>query len=112
MFAGDTFQGDFPQDDKAARIIEWAVSIPNPYAAPEVRGRPTANGQISHPYRGYPAGANIKSSAIVKAEGRVLTTRSGSTYILEGSPHPEWVKAMEAAGVAVDLDNPLKEWGL
>ncbi len=89
------------------KIKNWGVSIPDPYCAPECRGLPTAVGKLVEEHRGYPANATINTSAIVKIEGRKIHTKSGSVYVLDGDPHPEWVKAMKREGYGVDLNNPL-----
>lgn len=91
-------------------LTQWCVTVPNPYAAPEVRGLPTVAGKIASENERFPVGKNLVSSGIVKIEGRVFTTKSGSVYEVVGDPSPRWLEDMERARQEVDLQNPLKGW--
>lgn len=75
------------------------------YTAPELRV-PLASGVIDHPGHEW-HGKHVVTSALVDCDGRVLHTRSGSTYVLTGNPDPEYVAWLESQDLDLDLDNPL-----
>ena len=89
-------------------LKNWIVSVPSPYVPPENRGAPTVKGVLQENYRDFKIGDCITSSAIVKIEGRKLTTQSGSVYVLDGDPHPNYLKFCKDNLIVVDLDDPLK----
>src|SRR6185369_16286378 len=82
------WDGDPVEPLKPLTIENWGVvtRTPNPYVAPEC-GVLCVSGEIKdHPTRGD---TDITTSRIVGAEGRLITTSSGSVYRL-GEPHPEY----------------------
>lgn len=56
----------------------------------------------------FPDGKNVTTSYIVKAEGRIVTTYSGSQYELEGPPHPDYAAWCQEKGMTIDPENPVK----
>lgn len=52
------------------------------------------------------SGAMIKTSMIVKAEGKVITTRSGSLYVL-GEIDPNYLKFIKDNNISYNKDNPI-----
>ncbi len=55
-------------------------------------------------------GANLRyttSSPIIKVEGRVVFTESGSKYTLVGDPNPMYLILLEAQGLKYDTENPI-----
>lgn len=83
------------------KIEDWAVTV-DPYAAPEL-GRQYLTGLC--PERGR-SGDRIRTSRIVKADGRLVTTASGRTYEV-GKPSAEYLRFLEEAGLIYDEDKPL-----
>ena len=77
------------------KLENWSVcSTGDMYTPPELR-RPVLQGQVyGHP--NFEDGAPLTSSYIVKMEGELVVTRSGSKYEL-GTVDPEWEKAFPNA---------------
>ena len=80
-------------------LNNWVFVQPTPYTAPEL-----GLGFISadNPGEGKPY---IITSPVVSAEGRVITTYSGSKYLL-GTPLPAYAKAMDDAGTPINMRFP------
>lgn len=55
-------------------------------------------------------GRHVRTSRIVKAEGRLVTTNSGSVYEL-GDPLPNYVDWCRENGRAIDQAQPIKMLG-
>jgi hypothetical protein len=90
------------------KIREWAVVDPNANAntAPE-QLVPRLQGRVyGHPQR--PEGDLVVTSPIVAADGRIVTTRSGSVYELDGPPDPRYVAASKLLGFTIDEANPIR----
>lgn len=49
----------------------------------------------------------VITSPIMKVEGRIITTRSGSTYFL-GEPDSEYLAYLEEIEYEYDCENPIK----
>ena len=52
-------------------------------------------------------GKRIRTTPIVKAEGRVVTTQSGAVYLL-GEPDKKWLVWLHGRGEKFDPENPVK----
>lgn len=82
-------------------LHKWSVQDrSDPYAAPEA-SRKCLRGWRDNEEK------VIVTSYIVKAEGRTITTYSGSTYILE-EIDPDYLMWMRDNGVTYYPDNPIK----
>lgn len=93
----------------AIRIHNWAVvSDADPYKAPE-QIRSHLNGTVEGHHR-IPDGESVTTSAIEKTEGRLVTTSSGSIYVL-GEPAKEYLKWLSDNGMQMDEENPVKVHG-
>ena len=83
-------------------LYRWRVinAYNDPYRAPE------ANPKCLAGYRDKERKA-VMTSAIVKAEGRQITTYSGSVYILEDMD-PDYRQWLEKNNLSFDPESPLK----
>jgi hypothetical protein len=81
-------------------LKKWSVGFRNPFLPPELQGASLV---------GYRDGEDkpVITSAIVKAEGRNITTFSGSVYILEDID-PEYEAWLISQGIKYDPENPVK----
>lgn len=70
-------------------LSEWSVtnSSDSPYAPPELAGKALVGVVIGHPRK--IDGSRIKTSTIRTVEGRLVTTWSGTVYLLQ-DPCPEY----------------------
>lgn len=87
------------------RLEDWRM-VSSPYEAPEIAGR-YVEGKLhnsGNPRR--PDGHPITTSRVVGASGRVVTTRSGSRYLL-GEPDPRYLGWMERKGLTYDPEAPV-----
>lgn len=50
---------------------------------------------------------SVRTSHVMEVNGREITTRSGSVYILEDMD-PDYRKFLEDTGYNIDEDNPIK----
>lgn len=86
------------------KLEQWSVVSSNPYLPPEFSGK--LSGIVyGHPLQ--PDGKQVTTSRIKSACGRLVTTRSGTTYEL-GAAAPEyreWVRA--SLGKEIDEVNPV-----
>jgi hypothetical protein len=95
-----------------ARLKNWAVvGNTDPYAAPELFGSQLNGLVYDHPSGHFLDGEPVTTSSIVKAEGRQITTRSGTVYLLDGPPAPEYVAFCKSIGRTIDEANPIKRVG-
>ena len=62
----------------------------DPYTAPECQPKKLAGNVYNHSE--FLDGTWIVTSRVVNVEARTITTRSGSVYLLEGDPNPDYVK--------------------
>ena len=88
------------------RLSEWAVGSYNPYQAPE-----SATGYLIGKVSGHKKftdGDEITTTRIVAARGRLITTHSGTQYLLDGPPKEDYVKFCKDHNVVLDLENPIK----
>lgn len=84
------------------RIENWSVRS-DPWSAPEL-GKNYLVGDC--PERGR-AKARITTSRIVAAQGRLVTTESGSVYRL-GAANPAYVEFLKSIGRELDEASPVK----
>lgn len=56
----------------------------------------------------FPDGKEVITSRIVDVEGRKITTRSGSVYLLEGPPSEDYMVFLKKNGLEYDEDFPIK----
>lgn len=83
-------------------LYKWSVSLnPSPYIAPEANFPRLAGWRVEDDIQ-------VLTSRIVKAEGRNVTTSSGSVYILE-EIDPEYLKWMRKFGYTYNPINPIDE---
>lgn len=81
-------------------INNWWVEASPLFATPELRGMRLVGDVAGR------AGVTV-TSRIVKAEGRLVTTRTGSVYEL-GAPAPEYLEQLRIEGIAYDEAQPIK----
>jgi hypothetical protein len=88
------------------RILRnWSVKVAHPHLPPEVQ-RSSLSGEVyNHP--GFEDSESIITSAIDTAEGRQVTTASGSVYLLEGPPDSAYAEWMKNRGIQYDPENPI-----
>ena len=83
-------------------LYKWSVvSDNNPWHAPEQRTIQLAGFRDDQPKQ-------IVTSSVVKIEGRNITTRSGSVYVLEDIS-AEYLDWMQENGITYDPNNPIKD---
>ncbi len=88
------------------RVENWSVRTnAGPYTAPEAITSYLSGEVYGHPGRHHD-GKAIDTSRIVAAEGRVVTTRSGSKYTL-GEIHPEYLNYLTGEGIKYNHDSPV-----
>jgi hypothetical protein len=93
------------------RLREWAVTgptNPDPYMPPEAQPRRLNGAVFGHPRSRFADGDRVTTSEIVAADGRIVHTASGSTYMLDGEPAPAYVEYLAGIGYALDPENPIK----
>ena len=91
-------------------ITNWSTirSDDDPYLPPECNGLALYGLCPEFADEDNPEGNFIRTSPIVKIEGRKITTKSGSIYIL-GKEDPEWLAWMQANYIAYDPQNPIRD---
>jgi hypothetical protein len=94
------------------RLLDWALdtlSVHDVFKAPE-QIRWCLFGEV-HGHPREPDGTRVKTSPIVAADGRRITTASGSTYELVGEPHEAYRAWLVEHGREYDADEPIKVGG-
>jgi hypothetical protein len=89
------------------RIENWSVGHfyrDNGYRPPESNPTVIRGAVYGHPR--HPDGRHVKTSAIVEAVGRTVTTENGSTYQL-GEPDPKYVEWWEVQGKVWNPEQPI-----
>jgi hypothetical protein len=83
-------------------LHKWAVVnlYDDPYRAPEINP-PCLSGYRDQQEK------RIRTSPIDKVDGRTITTKSGSVYILEDMD-PEYKEWLDNNNVSFDPENPIK----
>lgn len=89
-------------------LRDWFVQAQpsDPFKAPEQVVKYLTGNVEGHPK--FEDGDKVSTSAIVDAEGSIITVASGRKYLLEGPPLPEWVAWMEENSVAFNLEAPIR----
>jgi hypothetical protein len=95
-------------------LDNWSFTDTDPYFAPE-RQRIHVVGNLRQDYgenshydgRPFRQGDGIRTSAVVKTEGRKIFTVSGSCYQL-GKIDPGYRKFLREQGIEYDPRNPVK----
>jgi hypothetical protein len=86
-------------------IKKWSlVDSEDPYLPPERRYAQLQGFVYGHPK--HDDGKYVRTSMIVDADGRVVKTVSGSTYLLD-EPEPEYLIWLEENGYKYDIKAPL-----
>lgn len=91
-------------------LRHWSVGtrpVTDPFMAPESTPYPTLAGYRRLPGQDQSEEEPVITSSIMKADGRVITTYSGSTYTLE-EPDPDYIQWMKDNGLTYDPINPIK----
>jgi len=86
-------------------LHNWSIVGITPYAAPE-QGSCLAGQIFLHPQ--FTDGDKIQTSRITAADGRTITTESGSIYQLVGDPDPGYVQYCDETNKPLDLENPIQ----
>lgn len=89
------------------KLKNWSiVGYPgDEYRAPEAR---TVHFQgIVVEREGFEVGGALRTSPVVGAEGKVVSTRSGSEYEMVGEPDPMWISWLADQGKEPDPHNIL-----
>lgn len=79
------------------KTIEQWSTYRGPFTAPEVP--PCIKGKLGEKW--------IITSSVRRAEGRRVTTESGSVYVL-GEPDPKWLEWLASNDYQFDPQNPIK----
>ena len=89
------------------RIEQWGLGSDEDdvYRAPETR-RHCLRGVIYGHHR-KPDGSSVQTSPVVSVNGREVTTKSGTIYLL-GEPHPDYVEYLRGIGRSIDPEQPIK----
>ena len=88
------------------KLNNWSVVYSgSPYQAPELRSMRLHGIVDNHPRLGKDQ--CVTTSTIVKAEGRTITTHSGSVYEL-GDIDPEYASYLKVNKIELDEENPIK----
>lgn len=87
------------------KLENWAVYCPDPYQAPEIR-RDCLIGHVYDDPRGREDGKSVVTSYIVAANGKEITTYSGTVYVL-GKPADEYLTWTKEHDIDFDPENPI-----
>lgn len=88
------------------KLNVWSVvSVGNPYTPPECKCTRLHGIVDKHPRLGE--NVEVTTSTIVKVEGKLVTTHSGSVYEL-GEPDAGYLRWLEKEGIQFDENNPIK----
>ncbi len=95
---------------KHVELHEWATyrANPDPFCAPELQGLTLVGTVKGHPRK--PDGHRVRTSSVQTAEGRVVTTQSGTVYLLK-EPHPDYRTWLAEHRPDWDPENPIKMLG-
>lgn len=78
----------------------------DPYVAPEMLKRCLAGYVTNHPR--ISNGKLVETSSIVEANGRFITTSSGSIYYLDGNPDQKYLDWMKEQNYPFNSEDPIK----
>ena len=91
-------------------LRDWCVCFrpsADPYTPPELLSS-CLGGKIYGRADRFEDGNEVTTSRIVKSEGRKVTTKSGSVYVLEGPPAKSYLDFLKSIGYDYDEENPIK----
>ena len=101
-----------PLDDveRLTRLDDWGVDVApgDPYQPPEIRGLVLWGVVTGHPRKAD--GTRVTTSRIVAAEGRVVTTSSGTKYRL-GRVSRRYARWCRDKGIRLDRRQPVRVRG-
>ena len=87
-------------------INGWSItSTDDAYTPPEFRTISLHGAVSGHP--NFPDGSKITTSPVVKAESRVITTRSGKVYML-GEVDPGYLTYLLSIGREYNHESPIR----
>jgi hypothetical protein len=89
-------------------IKNWSVNQVNnnKYSAPEITNLCVTGNIFNHPkFDNYTL---ISTSAVKDTEGKIITTKSGNKYYIDGPPSIEYNDFCIANNINIDLENPIK----
>jgi len=89
---------------KPIRIEQWSTYA-DPHHAPEIRTVSLVGNVYGHP--NHPDGYKVRTSDIIRADGRTVHTTSGHIYVL-GEIDPAFVVWMRENKIPFDPTNPIK----
>jgi hypothetical protein len=89
------------------KLHNWSVigSAVDTYKAPELQTKKLRGNVFGHPE--FADGDSVKTSTIVKVDGRKIHTRSGSCYTL-GRIDQKYRNWMKQNNIIYDAKNPIK----
>lgn len=89
-------------------LKNWSVvEIADPYLAPECHRKYLIGEVYGHPNSDrFYDGKGIQTSSMMKAEGRRITTESGTVYNLEDA-HPDFLSHLKSIAWEFDPENPI-----
>lgn len=89
-------------------LRQWSVvgDPRTPYLATEHRSICLAGIPFGHPT--MQDGKSIVTSPVAETDGRVVTTRSGSVYRLEGAPSDKFLAWLTERGETLDPERPIR----
>lgn len=89
------------------KLEEWSVCTrpKDPYQAPELWSTILSGKVYGHSK--FPDGTIIDTSTLVKVEGRIAYTYSGTQYEL-GAPEEKYVEWCIKQNITIDEENPIK----
>lgn len=89
------------------KLKNWGVvSLMDEYQAPELSAA-RLKGNVYGDGR-FLEGEEIVTSPIACADGRNITTRTGTVYYLEGAPDPAYLSYTSKCGHQYDPEKPIK----
>ena len=94
---------------EAILLNNWSLRFYwiSPDKAPELQQYSLNGDAVNHPRLGS---TFIQTSPIVKVEGRLIHTMSGSLYFLMDI-HPDYLDYLKRNNIPYDIDNPIKMRG-
>lgn len=93
------------------KITNWSCGqepIEDTFLAPEQARLVLIGEVVGHPRK--PDGLVVRTSPVVKVDGRIVTTNSGTVYEL-GDINPDYLDWLCESGRQYDYDNPIKVIG-
>lgn len=105
----ETAKADPKAEERRTVLYKWSIGYAagQDYVAPEIAKIGLIGKVYNHPRK--PDGWEVRTSAVVAANGRIITTHSGTVYELRGDPDPGYVAWLAANNLPpLDLDNPVK----